>query len=184
MTKSGSKRGRFWLSFLIWFLGLAALANIPGWPPLGTLLWTAIVVCGHWYWHRRTAVETEVESSSTPMRRATWSTKNCPECDAHIPLDSEQCGQCGKKQTAGDSTCSGGADREAQDKSWFAQERRRAKRVGSPGYIWRTCRDGAVCERCAANDGHEFSWDVEPRGGHAGARARCRCYPEPIVPLE
>jgi len=75
-----SKRGRFWLSVFVWFLGLAALANIPGWPPLGTLLWTAIVVCAHWYWRRRTAVETEVEGNSTPMRRATWSTKNCPEC--------------------------------------------------------------------------------------------------------
>lgn len=64
----------------------------------------------------------------------------------------------------------------------FNSARNKAKKVGSFYYIWRSSRDGAVCERCRANDGKKFSWDAEPKGGHAGAKARCRCYPEAIAP--
>lgn len=111
-----------------------------------------------------------------------YSTKNCPECEERIPLDAEICPACGETQKASDSTCSGGVNTAAQGRSDFAEERRNAKRIDSPGYIWRTAEDGAVCERCANNNGHKFSWDEEPSGGHAGAKARCRCYPETIVP--
>lgn len=115
---------------------------------------------------------------------AGYSTKNCPECEERLPLDAESCPECGKKQREDDCTCSGGVESAAKARSYFAKERSNAKKVKSPGYIWRTAGDGSVCERCAANNGHEFSWDKEPPGGHAGAKARCRCYPETIVPRE
>ncbi len=181
-TTSVSKRDKSWLAFVVWLLGLGVLANIPGWPPLGTLLWTVVVICAHWYWGRRGAASSADEGRTAPAIGESWSTKNCPECYEHIPSDAERCDHCGKKQKANDSTCSGGVETAAKAKSYFAQERRNAKKVGSPGYIWRTGRDGAVCERCAANEGRTFSWDTEPPGGHAGAKARCRCYPETIIP--
>lgn len=112
---------------------------------------------------------------------AGYSTKNCPECEEHLPLNAEVCPKCERKQKKNDSTCSGGVNTAAQGRSDFTQERRRAKSVDSPGYIWRTAQDGSVCERCAANNGYKFSWDEEPSGGHAGAKTRCRCYPEPII---
>ena len=114
----------------------------------------------------------------------TYGTKNCPGCKERIPLRAEICPECGKKQKANDSTCSGGANTATQAKSGFVEKRGKAKKARSPGYIWRTARDGAVCERCAANEGLKFSWAKEPPGGHAGAKARCRCYPEPIEPRD
>ncbi|EGW50710.1 hypothetical protein HMPREF1022_02271 [Desulfovibrio sp. 6_1_46AFAA] len=113
---------------------------------------------------------------------APYSTKNCPECDARLPLKVNVCPECGQKQKDNNSTCSGGVSTAAEARSVFAQEKRNAKSVDSPGYIWRSIVDGTVCERCANNNGHRFSWDEEPPGGHAGAKARCRCYPETIIP--
>jgi hypothetical protein len=115
---------------------------------------------------------------------AGYSTKNCPECETRMPLGATICPDCEQTQKKNDSTCSGGVETAAEARSSFAEARRRAKQVGSPGYIWRSAEDGAVCERCANNNGHQFSWDEEPPGGHAGARARCRCYPEPIIPKD
>lgn len=112
-----------------------------------------------------------------------YTTKRCPACCETIPLAAQFCEHCGKKQREGDSTCSGNEDlTAAQARSFFAGERANAKKIGSTQYIWRSCKDGARCERCANNDGHVFSWDEEPQGGHAGAKARCRCYPEAIIP--
>ena len=118
-----------------------------------------------------------LESFQTSSARG-YSTKNCPECDERLPLDAVTCEFCGKKQKLGDSTCSGGVDTAAAGRSSFAGER------GSTHYIWRSVHDGARCERCANNDGRKFSWDKEPPGGHAGAAARCRCYPEAIIPRD
>ena len=114
----------------------------------------------------------------------TYGTKNCPKCGKRIALYAQTCPKCGKAQKANDSTCSGGVNPAAQARSDFIRKRKNAKKIASPGYIWRTAGDGAVCERCAANEGREFSWDQGPPGGHAGAKARCRCHPEMIAPEE
>lgn len=112
-----------------------------------------------------------------------YTTKRCPACCETIPLEAQFCEHCGKKQREGDSTCSGNVSlTAAQARSFFAGERANAKKLGSTHYIWRSCKDGARCERCANNDGHVFAWDEEPEGGHAGAKARCRCYPEAVLP--
>lgn len=112
-----------------------------------------------------------------------YSTKMCPACYKTIALEAQFCEHCGKKQCEGASTCCGNEElTETQARSFFAGERANARKVGSTHYIWRSIRDGARCERCANNDSHVFSWDEEPPGGHAGARARCRCYPEAILP--
>lgn len=112
-----------------------------------------------------------------------YTTKRSPACCETIPISAQFCEHCGKKQREGDSTCSGNESLTgAQARSSFASDQANAKKLGSTQYIWRSIRDGAHCERCANNDGHIFSWDEEPPGGHAGAKARCRRYPEPIIP--
>ena len=135
-------------------------------------------------WKRRRRKKLKNVSSSNAQIEvcSSYTTKNCPGCGERIPLDCAQCEYCEKKQKNGDTTCSGGVESSARARSHFLSERQKATRVGSKGYIWRTAQDGAVCERCAANNGKEFSWDKEPEGGHAGATARCRCYPEPLIP--
>lgn len=112
---------------------------------------------------------------------AKFTTKKCPECDATLPLDAEVCPECEAKQKKGDSTCGSGVTSTKNARSYFAEERRRAKSAGCKEYIWRTAKDGAVCERCRSMEGKRVSWDEEPTGGHAGAVARCRCYPEPVI---
>lgn len=90
-----------------------------------------------------------------------------------------------KAGTSGQAdTCTGGVNTAAQGRKDFSEARCNAKKVGSTHYIWRSVHDGARCERCANNDGRKFSWDKEPPGGHAGAAARCRCYPEAIIPRD
>lgn len=114
---------------------------------------------------------------------APYTTKRCQNeaCEATIPLAADFCPECCKKQKENAPTCCGGINSAAEARSYFADERRRAKSAGCTQYTWRSTKDGAVCERCANNDGHIFSYDEEPEGGHAGARAKCRCYPEPIL---
>lgn len=110
-----------------------------------------------------------------------FSTKKCPECDATLSLDAEACPKCEAKQKKGDSTCGSGVTSAKDARSYFADERRKAKSADSKEYIWRTAKDGAVCERCRSMEGKKVSWDEEPQGGHAGAVARCRCYPEAVI---
>ena len=106
-------------------------------------------------------------------------TRNCPFCGRRLGLREEKCPQC-RRRMPPDATCSAGdADAEAAA-SAFAAAREAALAGGSTSYVWRAMRDAATCERCANNDGHVFLWEQEPIGGHAGARARCRCRPEPI----
>jgi len=154
----------------------------PGPDPMNAVL-VLVAVFAFLFWRARKRKKASYSSLGKPKKGkpATWTTKNCPECEERIPLAAEKCEHCDKKQRAGDSTCSGGVNTAAEGRSFFAEERRNAKKVKSPGYIWRTAEDGGVCERCAANNGHQFSWDEEPPGGHAGAKARCRCYPETIL---
>jgi hypothetical protein len=134
-----------------------------------------------WRWKKKKNAARKSGMEVKKGKPAAFSTKNCPECGERIPLAAVRCEHCGKKQKADDSTCSGGVVTAAEGRSDFAESRRKVKGIKSPGYIWRTAQDGAVCERCANNNGHKFSWDEEPPGGHAGAKARCRCYPEPIL---
>ncbi len=62
----------------------------------------------------------------------------------------------------------------------------RAVDFGSPGYVWRTSRDGAVRESHAGMEGETVEWDKPPTldgmTGHAGEFPYCRCYPEVIIP--
>lgn len=64
--------------------------------------------------------------------------------------------------------------------------RQRAQAVGSPGYIWRTARDGTVRDSHAAMEGQFVPWESPPTldgiTGHAGAVPNCRCRPEPVIP--
>lgn len=150
-------------------------------------LWLAVLplFCG-WFLLRR---KNKTEPPHAPaaggkkQKPGSYTTRDCPYCDERMPLDAKFCPSCGRKMKSEDSTCGTGSGISAKEaRSSFAAERRQAKALGSEYYIWRTCGDGAVCERCRLNDGQKFSWDVEPKGGHAGARARCRCYPEAVIP--
>lgn len=63
----------------------------------------------------------------------------------------------------------------------------KAKRVGSPGYIWHSIGEGA-CECCAKNNGKKFRWDKPPETGHPGEgklckNGHCKCWAEVIIPL-
>lgn len=108
-------------------------------------------------------------------------TRNCPFCGRRLPLRDEKCPDCRRRLPAGLTCSAGEADQEAAEAA-FAAARAEALAKGSTGYVWRAVRDVATCERCANNDGHVFLWDQEPIGGHAGAKARCRCRPEAVFP--
>jgi SPP1 gp7 family putative phage head morphogenesis protein len=62
----------------------------------------------------------------------------------------------------------------------------RAVAVGSPGYIWRTSRDGSVRESHRRMEGKFVPWaqrpELEGRRVHAGEDYNCRCHPEPVLP--
>lgn len=116
-----------------------------------------------------------------PPQPLPYYSRNCPFCGRRLGLKEEKCPTCRRKVPAG-LTCSAGvADAQAAQAA-FAAARDAALAEGSTGYIWRAVRDEGTCERCANNDGHIFSWEREPIGGHAGAKARCRCRPEPVFP--
>lgn len=106
--------------------------------------------------------------------------RNCPFCGRRLGLKMDKCPDC-RRRLPDDSTCSAGPA-DARGAEAFAAAREAALAGGSTGYLWRAVRDGATCERCANNDGHVFAWEREPIGGHAGARPRCRCRPEPVFP--
>ena len=107
-------------------------------------------------------------------------TRNCPFCGRRLGLKTDKCPDC-RRRLPEDGTCSAGAP-DAGAAASFAAAREAAIARGSTGYVWRAVRDEATCERCANNDGHVFAWEREPIGGHAGARPRCRCHPEPVFP--
>lgn len=58
----------------------------------------------------------------------------------------------------------------------------RAQAVGSPGYIWRTSKDGDVRDSHHKMEGQYVSWGQPPTldgmTGHAGTLPNCRCYCE------
>ncbi len=108
-------------------------------------------------------------------------TRNCPFCGRRLGLKAEKCPDC-RRRLPDDATCSAGATDAASAVAAFAAARETALAAGSTGYVWRATHDGAACERCANNDGHVCLWEQEPIGGHAGARPRCRCRPEPVFP--
>ena len=110
-------------------------------------------------------------------------TRNCPFCGRRLGLKEEKCPACRRKLPSG-TTCSAGDDDAPAAEAHFAAAREAAQAQGSTSYVWRAVRDDATCERCANNDGHMFQWEQEPIGGHAGARARCRCRPEPVFPKD
>ena len=62
----------------------------------------------------------------------------------------------------------------------------RAEHIGSPGYIWRTSKDGAVRPSHRKMEGKLVPWDKPPTldnyTAHCGEFANCRCFPEPIIP--
>jgi SPP1 gp7 family putative phage head morphogenesis protein len=66
----------------------------------------------------------------------------------------------------------------------------RAQYVGSDGYIWRTAGDKDVRKLHRKLEGTFHKWDDPPVAGengeraHAGAIYNCRCYPEPVLPME
>lgn len=106
-------------------------------------------------------------------------TRNCPFCGRRLGLREEKCPDC-RRRVPPDLTCSAGEADAGAAHAAFAALRDAALARGSTSYVWRAVRDEATCERCANNDGHVFLWEEEPIGGHAGARARCRCRPEPV----
>lgn len=108
-------------------------------------------------------------------------TRNCPFCGRRLGLKAEKCPDC-RRRFPDDATCSAGEADAGSAMAAFAAAREAALAEGSTGYVWRAARDGGACERCANNDGHVFLWEQEPIGGHAGARPRCRCRPEPVFP--
>lgn len=64
----------------------------------------------------------------------------------------------------------------------------RAVYVGSDDYYWRTARDDDVRESHRRMEGVTVNWRRPPTldglTGHAGCLPNCRCYPEPIIPLD
>jgi len=69
----------------------------------------------------------------------------------------------------------------------------RAVAVGSEGYIWRTVRDSDVRHSHKEMEGKFVRWDENGGQGaklsdgticHAGQIYNCRCYPEPVIPLD
>lgn len=63
----------------------------------------------------------------------------------------------------------------------------RAEYVGSEGYIWRTVHDSDVRPSHKKMEGKFVRWDSPPTldglRGHAGALPNCRCFAEPVIPL-
>ncbi|MDE7242100.1 phage minor head protein [Desulfovibrio sp.] len=119
--------------------------------------------------------------ADAPPQPLPYYTRNCPFCGRRLGLKEEKCPQCRRKMPAG-LTCSAGEPDADAARASFAAAREAALARGSASYVWRAVQDEATCERCANNDGHVFQWEREPIGGHAGARARCRCRPEPVFP--
>lgn len=117
--------------------------------------------------------------AATAPQPLPYYTRNCPFCGRRLGLKEEKCPACRRKMPRG-TTCSAGEADAGAAEAHFAAAREAALAQGSTSYVWRAVRDDVTCERCANNDGHVFQWDQEPIGGHAGARARCRCRPEPI----
>jgi SPP1 gp7 family putative phage head morphogenesis protein len=62
----------------------------------------------------------------------------------------------------------------------------RAQHIGSPGYIWRTSKDGAVRPSHRAMEGTFVPWSQPPTldnyTAHCGQFANCRCWSEPSIP--
>lgn len=64
----------------------------------------------------------------------------------------------------------------------------RAMYAGSPGYIWRTAKDGAVRDTHQAMEGVYVPWNKPPKTDkhldpyHAGCGPNCRCWAEPVLP--
>lgn len=64
----------------------------------------------------------------------------------------------------------------------------RAMYAGSPGYFWRTSRDGDVRDTHRAMEGVYVPWDEPPKTDknldpyHAGCGPNCRCWAEPVLP--
>lgn len=64
----------------------------------------------------------------------------------------------------------------------------RAMYAGSPGYFWRTSRDGDVRDTHKAMEGVYVPWDQPPKTDanldpyHAGCGPNCRCWAEPVLP--
>lgn len=71
-------------------------------------------------------------------------------------------------------------------KAQTALTQARAESVNSPGYIWRTARDGDTRPSHRAMEGEFVPWDKQPTidgmTGHAGEFPNCRCYAEPVIP--
>jgi SPP1 gp7 family putative phage head morphogenesis protein len=66
----------------------------------------------------------------------------------------------------------------------------RATHVGSTHYYWRTSEDIDVRPIHKKLNGQVFPWSDPPVSGSNGERShpgqiyRCRCWPEPIIPVE
>jgi len=51
-------------------------------------------------------------------------------------------------------------------------------------YVWRTVGDDTVRHNHAVREGRVFSWDDPPDGGHPGEDYNCRCWADPLVPMQ
>ena len=70
--------------------------------------------------------------------------------------------------------------------SVFVQSR--AENLGSEGYTWRTSGDIDVRPSHKEMNGKFVYWNKPPTldrmTGHAGCLPNCRCYPDPVIPLD
>ena len=70
--------------------------------------------------------------------------------------------------------------------SVFVQSR--AENLGSEGYVWRTSGDVDVRPSHKEMNGKLVYWNKPPTldrmTGHAGCLPNCRCYPDPVIPLD
>lgn len=78
-------------------------------------------------------------------------------------------------------------DRLAKSAANFRRDQLNASKVGVKSYIWRSSRDGDVCEDCLKLDGKKVAWDTAPVCGHPGTficanGSPCRCYAESVIP--
>lgn len=60
----------------------------------------------------------------------------------------------------------------------------RSKFAFTARYVWRTAGDSKVRHDHAVRDGRVYEWDNPPEVGHPGEDYGCRCWADPLVPLQ
>lgn len=119
-------------------------------------------------------------------KRKNGSSSDSFSCDNRIQESKENL-----KKGSGRSKTRSTKDSDAQQKALgnkfrklAKEDRVKAERVGSTGYIW---HGDDCCDECNKNNGKKFKWSSPPATGHPGEGIKCkngycRCFAETIIP--